>query len=151
VDHCLHQSWPTSIYRTLNNRLRWQCHRNLPTDTSRLMIFWSTDPLLGNGPYICNRGMRHVHDYITQQQKRGCKWRSVCPLWGYMIRWTKFSGVSECSAVEYSGVELLEQSVRGLLQLSHCELLLLEAGSWGTGTVREPRVRGTSAVGSRYQ
>jgi hypothetical protein len=29
--------------------------------------------------------------------------------------------------------------------------LLLEAGSWGTGTVREPSSRGTSAVGSRYQ
>jgi hypothetical protein len=29
--------------------------------------------------------------------------------------------------------------------------LLLEAGSWGTGIDREPRERGTSAVGSRYQ
>jgi hypothetical protein len=27
------------------------------------------------------------------------------------------------------------------LQFSHCELLLLEDGSWGTGKVREPRVR----------
>jgi hypothetical protein len=26
-----------------------------------------------------------------------------------------------------------------------------EAGSWGMGTVREPRGRGTSAVESRYQ
>jgi hypothetical protein len=34
---------------------------------------------------------------------------------------------------------------------SLCERLLLEAGSCGTGTVREPRGRGTSAVGSRYQ
>jgi hypothetical protein len=30
-------------------------------------------------------------------------------------------------------------------------LLLFEAGSWGTGTVREARTRGTSAVGSHYQ
>jgi hypothetical protein len=44
-----------------------------------------------------------------------------------------------------------EQSVRGLLQDSRCEPLLSEAGTWGTGIVREPRVRGTSAVGSRYQ
>jgi hypothetical protein len=41
--------------------------------------------------------------------------------------------------------------VRGLLQFNCCELLLWEAGSWGTGTVREPRGRGTSAVESRYQ
>jgi hypothetical protein len=37
------------------------------------------------------------------------------------------------------------------LQFSRCELLLLEAGSWGTGIVREPKVRGTAAAGSRYQ
>jgi hypothetical protein len=43
-----------------------------------------------------------------------------------------------------------EQLVRGLLQFGRCELLLLEAGSWGTGIVREPTVRGASAVGSRY-
>jgi hypothetical protein len=37
------------------------------------------------------------------------------------------------------------------LQFSPCELLLLEAGSLGTGIVREPRVTGTSVVGSRHQ
>jgi hypothetical protein len=31
------------------------------------------------------------------------------------------------------------------------ELLLLEAGNPGTGIIREPRVRGTSSVGSHYQ
>jgi hypothetical protein len=31
------------------------------------------------------------------------------------------------------------------------EWIMLAAGSWGTGTVREPRGRGTSPVGSRYQ
>jgi hypothetical protein len=45
----------------------------------------------------------------------------------------------------------ISESVRGLLRFSPCELLLLEAGSWGTRTIREPRGRGTSAVGSRYQ
>jgi hypothetical protein len=37
------------------------------------------------------------------------------------------------------------------LQFRPSELLLLEAGSRGTGIVREPSVRGTSAVESRYQ
>jgi hypothetical protein len=37
------------------------------------------------------------------------------------------------------------------LQCSRCEPLLLEAGSSGTGIVLEPRVSGTSAVGSCYQ
>jgi hypothetical protein len=37
------------------------------------------------------------------------------------------------------------------LQFSRCELLLLEAGSRDTVIVREPTVRGTFAVGSRYQ
>jgi hypothetical protein len=41
-------------------------------------------------------------------------------------------------------------AVRGLLQFSYCEPLLLEAGSWGTGIVWEPRVRGTSTVESHY-
>jgi hypothetical protein len=37
------------------------------------------------------------------------------------------------------------------LQFSCCESLLLEASSRGTGICRESRVRGMSAVGSRYQ
>jgi hypothetical protein len=36
---------------------------------------------------------------------------------------------------------LVSESVRGLLRFSRCELFLLETGSWGTGTVREPRGR----------
>jgi hypothetical protein len=55
--------------------------------------------------------------------------------------------ISECSAVEYSGVEW----VTGLLQFSCYELLLLEAGSCDTGSVWEPRVRGKSTIRSRYQ
>jgi hypothetical protein len=45
----------------------------------------------------------------------------------------------------------VSEVVRGLLWFSPCELLLLEAGSWGTGIVWEPGVRGTSAVGDRDQ
>jgi hypothetical protein len=51
----------------------------------------------------------------------------------------------ECSEL------FVDQSVRGLLQFSRCELLLLEAGSCGTGIVREPRVREPSNFGSPYQ
>jgi hypothetical protein len=43
------------------------------------------------------------------------------------------------------------QLVRGLLRFSRCELLSWETVSWGMATVREPRRRGTSAVGSPYQ
>jgi hypothetical protein len=38
-----------------------------------------------------------------------------------------------------------------LLWFSPCELLLLEAGSWGSEIVRVPKARGTFAVGNRYQ
>jgi hypothetical protein len=47
--------------------------------------------------------------------------------------------------------ELVGELVRGLLQFSRYELLLLEAGSRGTGTVLEPRERETSSVGKRYK
>jgi hypothetical protein len=35
------------------------------------------------------------------------------------------------------------------LQINYCELL--EAGSWGTGIIREPRVRVMQAVENHYQ
>lgn len=38
-----------------------------------------------------------------------------------------------------------------MLYFRLCELLWLESGSWGTGIVRESKVRGISAVRSRYQ
>jgi hypothetical protein len=60
--------------------------------------------------------------------------------------------LTEISSVEYSGVKWVgEQSVRGLLQFSHCGPLLLEAGSWGMGIVQEPRAMRMYAAGSRYQ
>jgi hypothetical protein len=55
------------------------------------------------------------------------------------------------SAVHLITVGLVSERVRGLLRFSRFELLLLEAGSWGMGIVREPRGRGKSCVGSRYQ
>jgi hypothetical protein len=62
------------------------------------------------------------------------------------MRPTEFGSVS---AVQWS--ELVGEWVRELLRFSPCELLLLEAGSWSTWLVRKSRVRGSSAVGSRYQ
>jgi hypothetical protein len=41
--------------------------------------------------------------------------------------------------------------VRGLLQFSSCELLLLEASSWSTGTFQETRARQMSTTGNHYQ
>jgi hypothetical protein len=81
---------------------------------------------------------------------------SMDPLRGYTTRPTdrsiEFSSVGESSAVEYSGVKRVGWwAVRGLLQFGLCELLLCDAGSWGTWIVREPRVREMFAVGGRYQ
>jgi hypothetical protein len=56
---------------------------------------------------------------------------------------------SQLSRVEWS--ELVSELSTGLLRCNPCVPLLLGASSWGTGIVREPGVRGTSAVGSRYK
>jgi hypothetical protein len=55
----------------------------------------------------------------------------------------------EISADEWS--KLVGELLKGPMRFSPCELLLSEVGSWGSGTVREPRARRTPAVGSRYQ
>jgi hypothetical protein len=73
-------------------------------------------------------------------------------LWGYMTQLTDVISVIECSAVEYSVLKRVGGwAVRWLPQFGHCELLLLEAGSWDMVIVQEPRVRGASALGSHYQ
>jgi hypothetical protein len=43
------------------------------------------------------------------------------------------------------------QLLGGRLRFSRCELLPLEADSWGTAIFRGPTVRGKSYVQSRYQ
>jgi hypothetical protein len=68
-------------------------------------------------------------------------------------KWELVSAV-QYSTVQYSTVQWSEVNwwaVRRLLRFGLWELLLLEAGSWGTGNVRELRVREISAVESRYQ
>jgi hypothetical protein len=80
----------------------------------------------------------------------GCARNNVCSKRG-----TVFSVRSvprPYKQVEWSGVKRVGWlAVRGLLRFSPCEPVLLEAGSCGTRIVREPRLRGTSAIESRYQ
>jgi hypothetical protein len=93
----------------------------------------------------------HCQAAACAQQWKYC-WKRcfLCgPLWGSIIRLIEFSSVqsSQCSSVQ---LVQCSEWVRGLLQFSPCELLLLEAGSWSMGIVRKPSIRGTSAIGSRY-
>jgi hypothetical protein len=72
----------------------------------------------------------------------------LCDLCQHIISRT----ISGRSAVEYSKLEWAGcERVRRLLQFGLFEPLLLEASSWGTRIVREPRVRKTCAFVSRYQ
>jgi hypothetical protein len=61
----------------------------------------------------------------------------------------------ESCAIHLSTVEWSElvssQLISGLLQFGRCDVLLLEAGKWGTVIVWELKVSGTSAIESRYQ
>jgi hypothetical protein len=86
--------------------------------------------MLGNGFLTSNN--------LTETEERCFLWGPLRDVIGRTI-----------SAVQGSG-ELVSDLVREL-QFSRCELLLLEAGSSGTGTVREPRVWRNFAVGRRYQ
>jgi hypothetical protein len=117
-------------------------------------ILWHIYPLLGNG--------RETNDettaIATQRPASNNGSTVACGVFyvvrseAYITRLTEFGLVSKYSAVEYSAASwLVSDLVRGLLQSSPCAPLLLEAGSWGTEIVRESRVRGTSAVESRYQ
>jgi hypothetical protein len=53
--------------------------------------------------------------------------------------------------VESVSEESVSASIRGLLQFSPCELLLLEAGSRGQGQFGDPEEGGTPVVGIWYQ
>lgn len=64
---------------------------------------------------------------------------------------TNWSAVDRQSSRNCDWIELDCEWERGLLRLSHCELLLLEADSWGKGAVWKPIRRGKSSVESRYQ
>jgi hypothetical protein len=91
--------------------------------------------LLHNHPHLSSGAVQLV------RSGRSTWWRKSHPTQRKKFEWSP-------TLVGYSGVS---EWVRGPLGFSRCELLLLEAASWGTGTVREPRGRGTSTVGSRYQ
>jgi hypothetical protein len=124
-----------------------------------LVHFWENNvayrPLLGN-----DRETNEITAVAKQRRARATmevRLEAVFTLWvrSEAIWLDRPSSVQLVSAVHLSTAELSElvgeQWVRGQLQLSRCELLLLEAGRWGTGIVREPGVKWTSAVISRYQ
>jgi hypothetical protein len=122
-NHC--EKWATGKASETNHRH----HKHSPWNrrnggyTCRLFrvkslkegVMWCIDPLLGNGMYTSNRGTCQVHNDIMQQQKRGCKRRS---LWvrSKAIWLNRLSSVEWMSAVQWS--ELFKQSVRELLQFS---------------------------------
>jgi hypothetical protein len=124
----------TVIYRTL----------------SELLILWYIDMLLGNNSEttqkpLLSSGPRATMEVVLE---------AAFSMWSAPRLYDSTDRVqfSEFRAAEHSGVKWIGWwAARGLLQFSRCEPLLLEAGSWGMGIVREPRVRGMSVVVSRYQ
>jgi hypothetical protein len=68
---------------------------------------------------------------------------SMDPLRGYSTRPTE---LGLASVVQWSGASCLVS-----VWVTYLEDCCGEGGSWSTGTVREPRRRGMSDVGSRYQ
>jgi hypothetical protein len=118
-----------------------------------MYVSWHVDSLLGND--------RQSNESTAISRQQLCKYATLLKsLLGSGLHATKkvllrvvFSmwstpklyhstGFSSVSSVEGS-----EELVREL-QFSRCELLLLEAGNRGTGIFREPKVRGTSAIGA---
>jgi hypothetical protein len=51
----------------------------------------------------------------------------------------------------YDSTDRVQFSSVNAVQWIGSSRLLLDSGSWGTGIIREPRVKGTSVVGRRYQ
>jgi hypothetical protein len=116
-------------------------------------------PLRGNSFRNIQQYWSHCWASVHAQQWKYC-WKQcfyVVHSEAITLDRVQFSSVQlvQCIAVQCSWVERVgwwvSELVRGLLLFSPCELMLLEAGSWCTGIVREPRIRGMSAVGSRYQ
>jgi hypothetical protein len=113
---------------TMNGGLLWGSDYLSCLD---IIILWHIDPLLGSGP----RTTMELLLFPVVRLEAISRYRS-----------------SSISAVERSGASwLVSEWVRGRLRFSPYEPLLWEAGSWGTGIVRLPRVRGTSSVESHYQ
>jgi hypothetical protein len=131
---------------------------------------WHVDPLLGNiretnkkttavirrRPVNRNRGMvfyvrsSPIAAHATMNIEID-EWCFMCgPCVDIMSRTISESAV-QCSGEKWRIGWWVSEWVRGLLRFTPCELLLLEAGSWGTGIVWESRIRGTSAVASRYR
>jgi hypothetical protein len=111
-------------------KLKWPEHaqgNHCICELASKSILWRIDPLLGNDQ---TDSIMHAAMEILLE--------AVFFMWfSLMLDWP--SSVQLVSAMQLSTVEwseLVEQSVRGLLQFSCCEPLLLNTGSWGTGIVQ---------------
>jgi hypothetical protein len=104
------------------------------------IILRLVDKLLGNSREISN-----YTTAIIRQRPVNRNRRTVFSVWSVPICY------KQNMLWELVNGWWVSEWVRGLLLFSCFELLLWEAGSWGTGIFREHRGRRTSAVRSRYQ
>jgi hypothetical protein len=118
------------------------------TATARLVT--AQRPLLGSGQETTTEEWCFLRGPISNSwtsTKKRCFLCSQCRdvISRTSLQFSYLSGVSDLvERSELIGEWLSE--FEDCCGFSPCEPLLLEAGSWGTGIVREPRVRGTSAV-----
>jgi hypothetical protein len=122
-----------SSYRAVSDVGRWGLEQSRHSKSSHKWsvvfrsLLWSGEPISGT-LLSTNHSLR---DLIVWQGALSCCYKQL----------SSPSSVQLVSTVEWS--ELVgEHSVRGLLGFSPCELLLLEARSWGMVIVQDPRVRG---------
>jgi hypothetical protein len=95
------------------------------------------EPLLSSGPRTNGNTVESDVFYVVRSETTSLD----RPSWVHLV---------QSSAVERFGWWVSEL-VRELLRFSLCELLLLEDSNWCKEIMLEPRVRGTTAFGSRYQ
>jgi hypothetical protein len=125
------------------------------------IILWHIDPLLGNDRETNNEtkvtARQQFRKYATVLELllRSCLPAKMDVLLEAMFSmWFAPRLYHSTDQVELvSAVQLSTGKWSKLVgeQFSRCELLLLDVRSWDTGIFRESRVRGKSAVGSRYQ
>jgi hypothetical protein len=107
--------------------------------------------LLGSSQ--CANGLAGKQCFVQSLHQQ--EWCFLCCLCLDVINWaiSEWGGVGWLASC-WSWVEWNEERVGwwgsewGLLRLSPCEPLVLESGSWVTGIVWEPSVRGTTAIES---
>jgi hypothetical protein len=124
-------------------KLQWPEHtqgNHCICELASKSILWYIDVLLGNDRETHNKTVA-----IARQFPMSSSGSIVFYVVHSEALWLdQLSSIQLVSAVHLSTVqwnELVQQAVRGLLQFSCHEPFLLDTSSWGTGIVREPRVR----------